>query len=143
MPFLRLHRGEADSPISQLEFKIFAFVKASLGWLGITVSPFCAEIISRVHQLAPTGHVHDCCAQTCNLRKLSSIMVSCLFLDTEITVPYKVSIDVFSDAGRSADKSQLCYTARLFKNGMRGGDLPPTVMVMTQELSPIKIHSLV
>lgn len=55
----RLQREEADRPINEIQQKRFALNNATVVWLGITVSPFCAEIASHLRQLALYEIVRD------------------------------------------------------------------------------------
>lgn len=54
-----LRRHEMDSPINAIEHRSFSSANASIGWLGITVSPRCAEFSSRRQKLAPLSTFKD------------------------------------------------------------------------------------
>lgn len=79
MQISRLRRGETDSSSNLIERQRNASVKASLGWLHITISPFCTDFASRLQQVSRTTTIHDYCAQASGLRNYQSLGATCLF----------------------------------------------------------------
>lgn len=52
--------------------KAFASITASIGWLGVTASPFCAKVASHLQQLAANATVKEMIQQANMLHKVKN-----------------------------------------------------------------------
>ena len=113
--------------INEIELKAFASINASIGWLGVTASPFCAQVSSYLQQLAPNATVKELILQANMLRKLKKIGTVASYKRPGAVDEQNISVVVFSDAGRTSDHGQLCYIAGVLFGGLKEGSIFHTV----------------
>lgn len=123
-PLSRCRRKQVDENVNEIERKSFASINASVGWLGVTASPFCALFSSYMQQLAPKACVRHLLYQTNHLRNLKKLGTTVKYCHRPSTLPNeKVSVLVFSDAGRTCDYGQLCFIAGLLFGDISEGSI--------------------
>lgn len=108
MPLSCCRRRDADLPLDYIKLKEFASLNSSIGWLGITASPFCTEFASRIKQKAPKATVKDLIYQAHGLKMLQVLDSSVSFPSKSDELRHYLSILVFLDARRQCDRGQLC-----------------------------------
>lgn len=109
----RVRRRDVAASLSPAENELFASIKSSLGWLGITASLFCALFSSMFQQSAPNATLATLCNQSAHLCGLQQIGTYKLYCRPDESLDHSVSIIVFCDAGRSGDNGQICHIAGL------------------------------
>lgn len=69
----RVRWENVNEKLNEIEMKAFASINASIGWLDVTASPFCAQVSSHLQQLAPNATVKELILQANLLRKLKKL----------------------------------------------------------------------
>lgn len=65
-----------NEKLNQIEIKAFTSINASIGWLGVTASPFCAQVSSHLQKQAPNATIKEMIQQNNLLRKLKKLVLS-------------------------------------------------------------------
>lgn len=123
MPIYRCRRREFNPDLNSIKIKAFASLNASIDWIGITPSPFCADFSIRLKKAAPNSTVHDFISQASVIRSHKQLVSSVSFprfLDDE---HHGLSVLLLSDAGRSAHRGQFCYIYGLLVDQLRIGSI--------------------
>lgn len=111
-PLTRLRRREIDAELNAVEKSAFMSLNASIGWLGISASPFCSFYSSFLQQMMPSAKVPVLAAQA-NAIKILKNLGSNITFPKPSKGPHTVTIAVFADAGRLTDHGQLCFVSGL------------------------------
>lgn len=106
-----------DDRLNPSKQKSFISLNSSLGWLGISSSPLCANYISHIHQVFPSATKEDLIFQINSLRTLKLHGTTVHFTQPPRNVPLQVSIVVFSDSSRKLHDGQTSiYTDLLLES---------------------------
>lgn len=73
---------------------MFVSINSSVAWLGINVSPFCANFSSLFQQETPTATVATLCNQSAKLSKLQNL--EHLLTTHALTTVYLTQLPLFS-----------------------------------------------
>lgn len=119
----RVRRKNMNEKLNQIEAKAFASINASIGWLGVTASPFCAQVSSHLQQHAPNATIKEMIQQINLLRKLKKVCTVATYKCPKPNASKKLSVLVFSDAGRTSDHGQLCFIAGLLVGELTEGSI--------------------
>ena len=122
-PLSRLRRKQLDHVLNDVEKSGFSSLNSSLGWLGLTVSPFCAAYASRLQQLLPGVRVSDLTKQVNCLRQLKKLGSVIKYTRPFDEKDYQISVLVFCDAGRSTENARLSVISGLLIGSMESGSV--------------------
>lgn len=112
-PYLlsRVRRKQTESRLTMVERSAFMSLNSSLGWLGISASPFCSFCSSYLQQKLTDGLVSALISQTNALRSLKRLGTSIHFPRQSSSQHFTLSAVVFADAGRHVDYGQASIIA--------------------------------
>lgn len=122
-PITRTRRRDTTDMLNPAEKRVFASINSSVGWLGITASPFCATFSSLFQQEAPSAAISTLCNQGARLSKLQKLGTATHYPRPGDNLTHAVSIVVFCDAGRTSDAGQLCHIGGLLLDDLRAGSI--------------------
>lgn len=122
-PITHVRRRHATDSLSPTDRKTFASINISVGWLGITASPFCAVFSSLFQQDAPTATISTVCIQAARLAKLLKLGTATRYARLDDSLYHAASIVVFCDAGRPAEAGQLCNIGGLLVDDFSCGSI--------------------
>lgn len=108
-----MRRKQIDDPLNPIELSAFRSLNGSLGWMGVTASPFCAFASSFLQQMTSNAQVRNIVAQENLLRKLKRLGTTTSYKRPEEQGELTLSVLVFADAGRRNENGQLGYITGL------------------------------
>jgi len=91
-PIDRNRRKQIDTPLNDIELQAFRSVNSSIGWLGISASPFCSLYASYLQQKAPMPLVRDLVCQINSIRTLKKLGTTIRFKRPPGQDEYKISV---------------------------------------------------
>lgn len=123
-PLTHLSGPKIDEPQNDIERSAFMSMDSSIGWIGLSASPFFAFYASNLQQMLSGATVASLTSQANALRQLKK-------LGTRISFPRagsgddKLFVTVFADAGGLRDHGQLAYVAGFLLGPLWEGFLYP------------------
>ena len=126
-PLSRIRRKAVDDKLNEVEKSAFSSLNSCIGWLGTTVSPFCAASASRLQQCLPDVRVSDMIKQKAALQQLKKLGSAIKFQCPSDNKAYGLSVLVFADAGRPNDSAQLSVICGLLIGPLDEGSVYHTV----------------
>lgn len=110
-PLSQVRRTQTEFNMNMVEHAVFMSLNSSLGWLGISASPFCSFYLSHLRQELPDGGVSALKSQTNALRILKRFGTSVRFSRPPSPERFTLSSVVSADVGRFVDYGQLSIIA--------------------------------
>lgn len=98
------------------------FVNSSVGWLGISASPFCSFYSSYLQQKLPSAKVSTLIPQSNAMRTLKKLS-TVIFYPRPSHGQHKVSVVLFPDASRFTDHGQFALIAGILIGRLQGGSV--------------------
>lgn len=113
VPLARVRKRESCDSLASAEQSLIASVNSSVGWLGITVPPFCA-LFSRLFQhCAPDATVSTLRNQASRLNQPKDTGSLTSFKRPNEQLGHERSVVVICNAGRTSKAGKLCHIAGL------------------------------
>ena len=138
-PIDRNRRKQNDSILNSIEERSFRSVNSSLGWIGTVSSLFCSFYASYLQQKVPETTIHDLITQINAVRHLKKLGTITTYKRPQLKKDYKLSVVMFSDASKTADKSQLGYIGGLLIGELHDSSLFHTLTWSSHRSSrPVK-----
>ena len=114
----RPRRKQFEDGLSTVELTAFQSLNGSLGFLGMTVSPFAVFPCSHLQQLENGYKVRDLVKQLNMLRAVKRMGSVSTFERPPINRSYEVSVPFFADAARPSSPRQLGLIGGLLIGGV-------------------------
>jgi len=113
IPLSRFRRKAFEEKANAVELSAFRSSAGSIGWIGVSASPFCALASSSLQQKVPDLKVKDLVHAINHLHMLKKLGTVIKYCRPEKRGEYEISVVVFSDANRSNSSGQLGFIAGL------------------------------
>lgn len=120
-PISRTRRSQIDENMNDIERKAFMSINASIGWLGITVSPLCSFVSSYLQQKMGHCRISALSSQFSALKTLKKHGTQTKYIGDMPMGRTQCTLVAFADASHSKDSSQLCYLIGLFISPVEKG----------------------